>query len=92
MLKKLGNLLNLKAWVENFLLKTLLNKGVKHAVTVVIGLIMGAKIQAILTTFGVDIDVTKLQTELTVLFGGLAGSFINWAIKVMDKDGDGKIG
>lgn len=92
MLKKIVNLLNVKAWMQNFLLKTLLNKGVKHAVTVVIGLVLGAKVQAILTQFGVTVDVTHLQAELTVFFGGLAGALINWAIKVMDKDGDGQIG
>lgn len=92
MLKKIGNLLNVKAWIENFLFKTVVNKGVKHAVTVIVGLVMGAKIQALLTAWGVTIDPTQLQTELTVFFGGAAGWLINWAIKVMDKDGDGKIG
>lgn len=92
MLKKLGNLFNVKAWIESFLLKTVVNKGVKHAVTAVIGLLAGAKLSALLSQYGVTLDQAQLQTELTVLFGGMAGWLVNWGLKAMDKDGDGKIG
>lgn len=92
MFKKLIGLLNLKSWAQNFFLKTMINKGVKHAVTALIGIIAGVKIQGVLTSFGIQVNVETLQAELTVLFGGLAGAAINWGIKVLDKDGDGKIG
>jgi hypothetical protein len=88
-MKKLLNLLNIKNWISTFVGKLILSKGVKHAVTVVVGLVLGAKVQAILTQFGVSVDMSQFQAELTVLFGGLAGSVINWAQKAMDKDGDG---
>jgi threonine/homoserine/homoserine lactone efflux protein len=86
-MKKLMNLLNLKKWIETFLVKTVVNKGVKHAVTVIIGLVAGAKVQAILTQYGVQLDIPHLQAELTVMFGAAAGWLINWGLKVMDKDG-----
>lgn len=89
---KVKNLLNVKKWASEFVIKLILNKGVKHAVTVIIGLITGAKAQALLTQYGIDLDVPSFQAELTVLFGGLAGSFINWAQRVMDPDGDGELG
>ncbi len=91
-MKKLLNLFNVKNWVETFLMKTVVNKAVKHAVTVIIGLIGGAKVQPLLTQFGVTIDPAVLQAQLTVFFGGAAGWLVNWGISVLDKDGDGKIG
>ncbi len=92
MIKKLLKLVNVKNWIETFVTKLILNKGVKHAVTVAVGLIMGAKVQAIAQQFGVTIDASQLQAELTILFGGLAGALINWGQKILDKDGDGTIG
>jgi hypothetical protein len=89
---KIKNLFNVKKWASQFVIKLILNKGVKHAVTVIIGLITGAKVQTLLTQYGVDLDVPSFQAELTVLFGGLAGSFINWAQKVIDPDDDGELG
>lgn len=91
-MKKILALLNVKNWIQTFLLKTLLSKGVKHGVTVVIGLVMGAQVQALLSQYGVSVNPETLQAQLTVLFGGLAGSVINWGIGVLDKDGDGVLG
>lgn len=90
--EKLKNLFNVKKWASEFVLKLILNKGVKHGVTVVVGLLAGVKVQAILTQYGIGVDMEHFQAQLTVLFGGLAGSFINWAQKVMDPDGDGELG
>lgn len=91
-MKKLLKLLNVKNWIETFVGKMILSKAVKHATTVAAGLILGAKAQSVLTEFGVSIDPAQLQTQLTVVFGGLAGSAMNWVQKVLDKDGDGQIG
>lgn len=85
-MKKLLNLLNVKNWMETFLMKTMVNKGIKHAVTVIAGLVMGAKVQSILTQYGIAVDVPHLQSELTVAFGAAAGWLINWATHVIYKD------
>jgi len=96
MLKKVGNVFDLKAWTETFLFKQIVNKGSKHAVTAVVGLLGSAvfttKIKPVLDQLGISIDPVQLTTGLTVLFSGAAGWIINWTIKVLDKDGDGKIG
>lgn len=85
-MKKLLNLLNVKNWFETFLVKTAVNKGIKHAVTVIVGLVLGAKVQAVLTQWGIAVDVPHLQSELTIAFGALAGWIINWATHVVYKD------
>ncbi len=96
MLKRIGKLFNIKAWIESFLLKTVVNKGSKHATSTVVGLLGSAvfvsKVKPVLDQFGIVIDQTQLAAGLTVLFGGVAGWVNNWMIKVLDKDGDGQIG
>lgn len=92
MLKKIGNLFNVKNWIESFLLKTVVNKGVKHAVTAIVGIITGAKVSALLSQYGVTVDPNQLTVELSAIFSGVVGWVFNWALKAMDKDGDGKIG
>jgi len=89
---KISNLFNVKMWFQNFILKMILNKSVKHGVTAVIGVIAGAKVQELLTQFGISVDMAHFQAQLTVAFGAAAGAFINWAQRVLDPDGDGKLG
>lgn len=90
MFKKIGNLFNVKAWLESFVAKMVLEKGVKHAVTAVVGLLGSAvfltKVQPVLTQLGIDIDPKELAAGLTVFFGGAAGWLINWAQKTMGKN------
>lgn len=90
-MKKLLKLLNIKNWIETFVGKLILNKGVKHAATFIIGFVTGDKVQNILTQWGVSVNPDTLEKELMVLFGGIAGIILNWAQKAMDKDNDGKI-
>lgn len=95
MLKKLVNLFSVKKWVEKFVFKTLVNKSAKHAATVILGFMGSAAfandVQPVLTQLGITVDSTQLANGLVVVFGSLAGWILNWGIKVLDKDGDGKI-
>lgn len=94
--KKLINLLNVKNWVETFLLKTAINKGVKHLATFLAGVLASAvftgKIKPILDASGIVIDPVALATSIGAAASGASGWLLNWAIKVLDKDGDGFIG
>lgn len=90
MIDKIKNLFDVKLWVENFISKMVVSKGVKHGVTVVVGLLGSAvftlKVKPVLDQLGVSIDTTKLSEGLTVFFGAAAGWLVNWAIKVMEHD------
>lgn len=96
--KKLINLLNVKNWVETFLLKTIISKGVKHLTTFLAGMIGSVyftdKILPIIHMLNPEIviDPTKLAIAVGGSAAALSGWLLNWAIKVLDKDGDGYIG
>lgn len=92
MLKKLGNLLDVKAWLETFVLKFLASKGVKHAATTLAGIVVGLIAKYKLDQYGIQIDIPHFTESLIVAFGAAAGAAVNWMIKVLDKDGDGRIG
>lgn len=95
MWKKLINLFSIKNWIEKFVFKTLVSKGAKHATTVLLGLLGSAAftndVKPVLDQLGITIDSSQLSQGLVVVFGGLTGWLLNWAIKTMDKDGDGVI-
>lgn len=88
MFTKLKNLFNVKAWIQNFVGKMIIDKGVKHGVTVVIGLlgsaVFTAKVKPVLDQLGISIDMAHLAEGLTVFFGAGAGWLVNWLLKVMD--------
>lgn len=90
MLEKLGNLLNIKVWLQKFITSQIITKAVKHAVAGIIGLlssvIFTVKVKPVLDTLGITIDPIHLAEGLTVFFTGLAGSIMNWAIKVMEHE------
>ena len=94
--KKLINLFNVKTWLETFVLKTVINKGVKHLTTFLAGVVASAvftgKIKPILDASGIVIDPVALATSIGGAGAALSGWVLNWAIKVLDKDGDGYIG
>lgn len=92
MIKKFLNLFNVKSWLETFVLKFMASKGVKHAATTLAGIAAGLATKYQLDKYGVTIDVPLLTESLMTAFGALFGALINWAIQVMDKDGDGRIG
>lgn len=96
MLKKIGNLFDVKAWLETFVLKTVVSKGVKHAGTFIAGLLASAvftgKVKPVLDSLGIVIDQAQLMIGLGAVLSGAAGYLVNWTIKVLDKDGDGRIG
>lgn len=96
MLKKLGNLVDLKAWLETFVLKTVVSKGTKHATTFLTGFIAGPlfamKIKPVLDQYGITIDPVTLSASVGGAIAGLTGWLLNWVIRVLDKDGDGKVG
>lgn len=87
-MKKFLNLLNIKTWFETFLLKTVVTKGSKHAVTAIVGLlgsaIFTAKVKPILDQFGISIDSVRLAEGLTVAFGAAAGWLMNWGVHVIE--------
>lgn len=90
MLTKIKNLFNVKAWFESMFGKLILNKGVKHAVSVIMGLLGSAyfttKIEPILQQAGISINEAELQAGLTVWFGSLAGILHNALIHYLYKD------
>jgi hypothetical protein len=75
-----------KAWVTQFAAKMILDKGVKHAVSAVLGLlgtaVFAAKVKPVLDQLGVSVDPNQLAVGLTAFFSGAAGWLINWAQKV----------
>lgn len=94
--KKLVNLLSVKNWVQTFVLKTVVNKVVKHATSFLTGalasVLFTAKIKPILDASGIVIDPVALATSIGGATAGATGWLLNWVIKVLDKDGDGYIG
>lgn len=90
MLDKLKKLLNVKAWAESFVARMVLDKGVKHATTAIVGLLSSgwfvAKVAPILTQYGVNIDPIAFQAGVAAALSGVAGWLINWAQKAMNKD------
>lgn len=90
MLEKLKKLLNVKAWIENFGAKLLVDKGVKHGATAIVGLLSSVyflnKIQPTLNSAGISIDHTKLLEYLTLLFGGAAGLLVNYVQRVLNHE------
>jgi len=92
MLKKLGKLFDVKSWLETFVLKFLASKGAKHAATTLAGIVAGLIAKYKLDQYGIQIDVPHFTESLIVAFGAAAGVLINWSIKVLDKDGDGRLG
>lgn len=88
-MKKLLSLLNVKKWLETFVMKFVASKAVKHGATVLAGLIAGLLTKYKLDQYGVSIDIPHFTEALITLFGAGAGAILNWAQKVLDKDGDG---
>lgn len=96
MLEKLKNLMNIKAWLENFVLKTLVNKTTKHATTFLTGFLAGPlfmfKVKPILDHWGITVDAGTLAMSLGAAVSGLSGYVVTWIVKILDKDGDGRLG
>jgi phage shock protein PspC (stress-responsive transcriptional regulator) len=88
-MKKILALFNVKKWLETFVTKFLASKAAKHAASTLAGVIAGLVAKYKLDQYGVQVDVPALTESLIVGFGALAGAIMNWAQKVMDKDGDG---
>ena len=88
-MKKLLGLLNVKKWLETFVMKFVASKAVKHGATVLAGLVAGLATKHKLDQYGVSVDVPMFTEALITAFGAAAGALLNWAQKVMDKDGDG---
>lgn len=89
MWKKVMNLFNWKSWIENVIYKKVMQKGIKGAVSVVIGLLGSAfftvKVKPVLDQMGIQLDEAQLQVGLTVLFTGLFQSLFNMLKHVMDE-------
>lgn len=68
----------LKSLFEGYILKKGLAKATKAAVSVIVGLVMGAKIQPILTQLGVTLDPAQLEAGVTVFVTGAVTGLMNW--------------
>lgn len=88
-MRKLLGLLNIKKWLDTFALKFVTSKAVKHGATVLAGLLAGLATKYQLDQYGVSVDIPHLTEGLITLFGAGFGALLNWAQKVIDKDGDG---
>jgi phage shock protein PspC (stress-responsive transcriptional regulator) len=88
-MKKLLSLLNVKKWLETFVMKFLASKAAKHGATALAGIVAGLATKYKLDQYGVTIDIPMFTESIMAAFGALAGMLLNWAQKVMDKDGDG---
>lgn len=90
MWKKIRNLFNVKAWIENVIYKKVVGKGVKGAVSAVLGLFGSAlfisKVKPVLDSLGIQIDQVQLTAGLTVFFTGAAAALMNWVKHVMSKE------
>jgi len=86
MLDKIKTWLNPLTWIEQFLFKELRDKGVKHAVTAITGLLGSVffvqKIQPLLEKAGMTIDQNTLTVAITGFCAGIAGWIINFVERV----------
>lgn len=86
MLEKLKNLINPKAWVENVIFKKVIQKGVKAAVGIIVGLASSPTfsthiepiINKLLSAFDISLTQNQLENGLTILIGGGFASLWNW--------------
>lgn len=90
MFDKIKNVLNIRAWVESFLFKKVLVKGVKHASTALIGIITSLlsspKIAELLKTLGISINSAELTVGLSATIAGILGWIFNYVLDVIYKD------
>lgn len=84
----LKSIFNVKGWFEGVLLHKVAGKGVKAAVTVIVGFLgsgfFALKVKPTLDSLGVVIDQERLAEGLTILFSGLLAALWNW-IKTRSK-------
>ncbi len=78
-MKKYLKLINPKVWLDNLIVRTMVNKAIKHAATALAGVVTGLAVKHKLTDHGVALDVPAVTESLIVLFTGLYGWVVNWA-------------